>query len=58
MNKEVARFVAATIILSTRGRRSFRGIAFILNEAGVPPPSGKGDWQANTVKRISDALDG
>lgn len=58
MNKEVDRFVATTIILSAREKLSYRDIAKTLNDLDIATPSGRGDWQANTVKRIADTLDG
>ena len=44
--------------LRAAGVTSLKGIAMALNERGVPPPSGRGQWRATQVSRVLARLPG
>ncbi|MGC5198229.1 recombinase family protein [Aphanothece microscopica] len=42
--------------LDPDGQRSLRGLAESLNQEGIPTPSGRGMWSAQSVKRLRQKL--
>ena len=45
------------LFLGDAGELSMRHLADRLNQVGVPPPSGRGTWHAQTVKRLRARLE-